>query len=438
MIDANITIDGAATPGYRDVLVTTPEGTDTEADGFTVLAMPTISSVSPTEANQGQTLSITITGTNLLGVTSVGFGSGITVNSFTTDNDTQITASITVSDAAAQGSRDVSVTKAGATATLTSGFAVIQPPPTISSVYPGQLPQGQTLDVTIWGTYLTGASALDFGPDITTNGLTVISATQITANITIGSSATPGARVAFVTTPGGTAAVTGFSVLATPTMATISSVSPSQAEQGQVLNVTITGTRLLGVTTVGFGSGITVNSFTVDSDTQITASIAVSGSAAVGTRDVSVTKAAGTVTLTNGFTVLADDSAVVDDSPDIALLSPASGKQGANLEVIITGANFTGATEVSFGEGVTVDGFTVDSATQITAQISIAAKAAPGTREVSVNTPEGSGTVAEGFQIKAKAGAIPMYFWLLVPATAAAGLLVLAFVIRRKKKQAAS
>jgi hypothetical protein len=433
-IDANITIDGAATPGYRDVLVTTPEGTDTEADGFTVLAMPTISSVSPTEANQGQTLSVTITGTNLLGVTSVGFGSGITVNSFTTDNDTQITASITVSDAAARGSRDVSVAKAGATATLTSGLAVIQPPPTISSVYPGQLPQGQTLDVTIWGTYLTGASALDFGPDITTNGLTVISATQITANITIGGSATPGARVAFMTTPGGTAAVSGFTVQATPTMATIGSVSPSQADQGQVLNVTITGTRLLGVTTVGFGSGITVNSFTVDSDTQITASIAVSGSATVGTKDVSVTKAAGTATLTNGFTV----QAVVVPSPDIALLTPASGRQGAKLEVTITGANFTGATEVTFGAGVTVDSFTVDSATQITAQISIAATATPGTRDVSVSTPEGSGTMAGRFQIRGKAGAIPMYFWLLVPGMAAVGLLVLAFVIRRKKKQATS
>ena len=106
--------------------------------------------------------------------------------------------------------------------------------------------------------------------------------------------------------------------------------------------------------------------------------------------------------------------------------------------MIITGANFTGATEVTFGAGVTVDSFTVDSATQITAQISIAATATPGTRDVSVNTPGASATTTDGFQVRAKAGAIPMYFWLLVPGMAAVGLLVLAFVIRRKKKQATS
>ncbi len=115
---------------------------------------------------------------------------------------------------------------------------------------------------------------MSFGADITVNSFTVNSATQITANITIGGSAAAGLRDFSVTTPGGTATRTnGFTVL---TMPTISSVSPTQAVQGQTLSVTITGTNLIGVTAVGFGSGITVNSFTVNSDTQITASIAIS------------------------------------------------------------------------------------------------------------------------------------------------------------------
>jgi len=102
--------------------------------------MPAISSVSPTQAVQGQALSVTITGTNLSGVTAVGFGSGITVNSFTVDSNTQITASITVSHIATVGARDVSVTKAGVSATLTSGFAVNQPPPQMESVVPARGP----------------------------------------------------------------------------------------------------------------------------------------------------------------------------------------------------------------------------------------------------------------------------------------------------------
>jgi hypothetical protein len=430
-ITANITVDGAATPGYRDVSVTTPEGADTAVDSFLVVAMPTISSVSPGQAVQGQVLSVTITGTNLLGVTTVGFGSGISVNSFTVDNSTQITASIAISGSAWAGTRDVSVTNAAGTATLTSGFTVNQAPPTTISVNPNQGLQGQTLVVTVWGSYFTGTSAVSFGADITVNSFTVDSSTQIRANITIGGSAAPGLRNVSVTTPAGTATLTnGFTVAAMPT---ITSVSPSQAAQGQTVSVTITGTNLLEVTAVGFGPGITVNSFTVNNSGEIVADITVGVNATIGTRNVSVTAPAAVGNLADGF-------AVVAPSPEIALLAPASGRQGASLEVIITGTNFAGATDVAFGEDVTVDDFTVDSATQITVQIRIASTATPGMRDVSVITPAGSVTMADVFQIQGKAGSggIPWYFWLLAGVIAAAGFLVLAFVIKRKKKQPAS
>jgi len=389
-IDANITIDGAASPGYRDVSVTTPEGTDTEVDGFMVLAMPTISSVNPSQAVQGQALSVTITGTNLLGVTTVGFGSGITVTSFTVDNATQITASIAVSGSATVGTRDVWVTNAAGTATLTSGFTVNQAPPTISSVNPNQGPQGQTLDVTIGGSYFTGASAVSFGPDITTNSFTVNSGTQITANITIGGSATPGLRNVSVSSPGGTGTLTdGFRVVAAPT---ISSVTPSQAVQGQALSVTITGTNLLGVTTVGFGSGITVNTFTADNDTQMTAIIAVSVFAVTGPRDVSVASAIGTATRNSGFTVN-------QAPPTISSVNPNQGPQGQTLDVTIGGSYFTGASAVSFGPDTTVNSYNVNNSGQIVANITIGGSATPGPRNVSVTTPVGTATQTDGFTV---------------------------------------
>ncbi len=222
--------------------------------------------------------------------------------------------------------------------------------PTISSVNPNQEVQGLTRNVIISGNNLTGATAVSFGADITVNSYTVDSATQITANIAISVSAAAGLRDVSVTTPAGTATLTnGFTVL---TMPTISSVSPTQAVQGQALSVTITGTNLSGVTAVGFGSGITVSSFIVDSNTQITASIAVSDSATVGTRDVSVTKAGGTATLTGGFTVN-------QAAPDIVSVVPNQGVQGQTENVTITGTHLTGATSVDFGAGVTVNSFSV-------------------------------------------------------------------------------
>lgn len=69
------------------------------------------------------------------------------------------------------------------------------------------------------------------------------------------------------------------------------------------------------------------------------------------------------------------------------------------MNVVITGTNFTGATSVSFGAGITVTAFTVDSPTQITAIISIAETAALGPRDVSVTSPYGTGTLLNGFTV---------------------------------------
>jgi hypothetical protein len=134
---------------------------------------PAVTSATPNQGDQGQSLSVAIAGTDFTGATSVSFGSGITVNSFTVDNSTQITASIAVSDSATVGTRDVSVTNVDGTGTLTSGFTVNQAPPAIESVDPSQGLQGQTDNVTITGHYFTGTTSVDFGAGITTNSFVV-------------------------------------------------------------------------------------------------------------------------------------------------------------------------------------------------------------------------------------------------------------------------
>ncbi len=88
----------------------------------------------------------------------------------------------------------------------------------------------------------------------------------------------------------------------------VTSVDPSSAEQGQTLDVTIAGASFTGATTVSFGADIAVNSFTVDSDAQITANITIAGGATPGMRNVSVTTPEGTGTLTDGFEVVASSA----------------------------------------------------------------------------------------------------------------------------------
>jgi len=88
-----------------------------------------------------------------------------------------------------------------------------------------------------------------------------------------------------------------------PAIPSVTSVSPASGDQGETLDVTITGTYFTGATAVSFATGITVNSFTVDSSTRITASITIDADAATGARNVSVTIEGGTGALTGGFMV---------------------------------------------------------------------------------------------------------------------------------------
>jgi len=188
------------------------------------------------------------------------------------------------------------------TATVTITVNPVINAPVVTGVTPSRGAQGQTLTVTIAGSNFTGATSVAFGPGITVRSFKVKNARQITANIAIDLLANIGPTNVSVTTLAGTGTLTGgFTVVQGPP--TVTSVSPNQGARGQNLNVTVTGANFVGVTTVSFGSGITVNRFTVISSTEIVANISISSKAKAGGRDVSVTTSSGTGTLRGGFVV---------------------------------------------------------------------------------------------------------------------------------------
>lgn len=104
--------------GAVNVVVATPGGSATASNGFTYIAAPAISSVSPVSGSPAGGTSVVLTGSNFTGVTAVILG-GAAATSFTVDSATQITA---VTPAHAVGVVDVVVTTPGGIATAVGGF----------------------------------------------------------------------------------------------------------------------------------------------------------------------------------------------------------------------------------------------------------------------------------------------------------------------------
>jgi hypothetical protein len=263
--------------------------------------------------------------------------------------------------------------------------------PTVTGVNPNQASQGDTLNVTISGTKFTGATGVSFGGGITVNSFSVTGDTAITANITIGDHARAGSRFVGIATPSGKGAMkAGFTIEKNGPV--IIGVSPNTASQGATLDITINGASFTGATGVSFGRGIKVNSFSVTSDTVITANITIGPHADAGSRFVGVANPSGKGGLKAGFTVEKNGPVITGVSPNEAI-------QGATLDVTISGADFTGATGVSFGRGIKVNSFTATSDTAITANITIGPHSDVGSRFVGVAGPSGKDALKAGFTV---------------------------------------
>ncbi|MFJ8439966.1 IPT/TIG domain-containing protein [Kitasatospora griseola] len=158
---------------------------------------------------------------------------------------------------------------------------------------------------------------------------------------------------------------------------TVTGLSPASGPRAGGTSVTITGTNLLGATAVTFGS-TPAASFTVNSDTSITA---VTPAHTAGAVDVTVTTASGTSAV-----VTANQYTYLKPAPVVTGISPIRGDVAGGTTVTITGTDLDGATAVNFGSTAATS-FTVNSPTSITAT---APAGSAGTVDVTVTTDTGT------------------------------------------------
>ncbi|MFF0431765.1 IPT/TIG domain-containing protein [Streptomyces sp. NPDC004327] len=365
--------------------VFTPDGayayvTDNGLNSVNVLAvpppLPVVTGISPASGPAAGGTTVTITGTDLSGATSVTFGTGHPA----TDVSCSATSCTATAPAGTAGTVDVQVTTPNGTSAAGSAdrYTYIAYP-VVTGVSPDSGPLAGGTTVTITGTGLSGATSVTFGTGHPATDVSC-SATSCTATAPAG---TAGAVDVQVTTPGGTSvagAAARYTYVAQPAVTT---VSPTSGPALGGTKVTITGTNLGGTTAVHFGS-TPAASFTVTGTTSITAT----APAGTGTVDITVTTPNGT------STSQPDDRFTYIPAPVVSAVSPASGPATGGTQVTITGTGFTGASAVHFG-ATPATSFTVTSATSITAT---APAGVEGTVDVTVTTDNGTsatGTAAQ-------------------------------------------
>jgi hypothetical protein len=342
--------------GTVQVTVTTPTGT---SNGLPYsYSAPSLASLNPTSGPGSGGNTVTLTGTNLAGVTAVHFGANLAA--FTVVSNTQINA------IAPAGSGIVAVNVSAGTSTSNSLPYTYVPAPTLTSINPtqGPLPGGNL--VTLTGTGLTEVAGVFFG-SVPASSFTIVDSTHITAVAPGGNPAGP-VQVT-VTTPSGTSNAMSYFYVPAPVL---TDVSPTQGPTAGGNTVTLTGSGFTGTTSVHFGAGA-APSFTVVTDNQLT----VHPPAGTGTIPVTVTTAGGTSSGTISYTYL--PAAVLTS------LIPNQGPATGGNSVTLTGTGLTFTSTVSFAG--TPAPFTVISDTQV---VALAPAGPPGPVTVTATTPSGT------------------------------------------------
>jgi IPT/TIG domain len=362
---------------YNQAVAGVASGSQMYSQAYLVLASgfvpaPRLTGVSTSAGPASGGSSVTITGTGFTGAASVHFGNAA-ATSVRVTSSTSITA---VAPVEAGGTVDITVTNAGGTsATSAADRFTFVAAPTVTGVSPSSGPLAGGNWVTVSGTHLATTSSVSIGD--TRTGFNVINDTSLSVYIPAGES--PEAVDIRITSIGGTSIRTSadrYTYLAPPPPPTVSAISPSSGTALGGTTVTITGTGFTNAVYVSFG-GYAAQSFTVNSDTSITA--VAPATYFDETIDVTVQGSSFAWSATSA----ADQFTYADAEPTVTAVSPNAGSAAGGETVTISGTGFATVGAVYFG-GVEATSFTVDSDGSITATAPPAS--AEGTVDVTVSS----------------------------------------------------
>lgn len=447
-----ITVAFQAATGFRNFrAITDGEVAPSFSNSVNVHAVTGTVNITPTTAQQGTTLDITVNGVGSThfdavntsatfgnnngiigqsGGTSTLSGADITVDSLSVAH-----LHVIVQGTAYVGLRSLTVTTTNVTGfgypsnveqiNLPLAFYISQGAGIVTAVTPNQDLQGHSVALQVTGqntnfqtgvttAYLTTGGCSPASPaGATVTNVTAADHLHATLAVAIDVNAATGVRGLCMYTLGEAVGfLNAFNVL--PGVPTMNSVSPVSGLQGQSLLALpghTGGVALLGnftrwtaagptPTTVTFGQGIAVSNLQIQDGTHATADLVIDPLAQTGGRNVVVTTG-GEVVQGNLFSVNLGPAI-------LSSISPTHGNQGQHILMQING-EFTnwaqGLTQFSIGGGdITVNGFLIQSHTSAIADLTISPTASLDTRTVTMSTAGEVVSLSQGFLVT---GGIP-------------------------------
>src|ERR1035437_9381872 len=406
---ASITVAGTGTTIAGGLLANAVVNLgDTIVTVTTTLPPPAPTSIAPTSDEQGYTGNVTVTGTNFDagGTSTLSFsGTGITVNSYGTRDATTLVANITIGITAALTARDVIVTNADTqTGTLAAAFTVTSGTPVPVSISPSPITPCGTFNVTVTGT--------NFTPNVTENFIAFNyagGAPIISASPALDSLANLYLSVSHGVSVGGNGSET-FTQTSSDNwdaaIATFDGATPTYVQAAYGFGVAITSKSLALTNTAGNSLIVIVRvqyqaSVLTIADTQGNVWLPVFDYTDGGIERFQAWYVPAALAGVNTVTVSFDSSSnaamqFVEYSPLGNLVQapmPASG-----LGTVGTTPALTGPSTLSFsGTGITINSYSVQNATTITANITVDCTATLGLRTVTVTNGNGqTGTIGGG------------------------------------------
>ncbi|QQS47371.1 MAG: hypothetical protein IPM66_01525 [Acidobacteriota bacterium] len=303
-LTASILATDISNPGNASVTVFTPApgGGTSNALTFTITApnpVPTLTSLSPNSAVDGSpAFELTVNGMGFVNGAVVRWDGQARTTTFV--NASQLKAQILATDVQGVGKAAVTVFNpppGGGTSGVLEFDVLPQtsPAPTLTSMNPSSISAGGPgFTLTVTGTNFVGSSKVRWnGTDRLT---TVVSSTQMTAEILATDIATAGNAQVTVFTPapgGGVTAPLTFTINpAQSNPPTISNISPNVVMAGSpTFNLTVTGTNFVNGSTVRIAGNNRATTFV--SSTQLTAAVLASDIVNPATIDVTVQNPSG-------------------------------------------------------------------------------------------------------------------------------------------------